>query len=245
MEHSFTLVGVGVGPGDPNLVTMAAVKTLTEADLIIAPTSQDSEPGRAETIVRKLLPDLNFVRLVFDMSKGDEGAESRRQSAREAVARLANHIHRNNILVAFITLGDPNAYSTFGLIARYARDLFPNVKISTIPGIMAFQAVLSDSPLELADENESLVVLSGLSPLSTIENEIARNDRAVVIYKGGNRVTQIKKLLQKYGRTTGTLVGKEVGLSSSNIARIDTIDHPLPYLTTIVIPPKRDPEQIG
>src|ERR1039458_7930081 len=84
------LVGVGVGPGDPELVTLLAVRTLESATRVVAPTTAPDAPGRAETIVRQLLPDLVIERLPFDMSADHApgGRDARAASHRAAAETL-------------------------------------------------------------------------------------------------------------------------------------------------------------
>src|SRR3989442_3399232 len=129
------LVGVGVGPGDPELVTAQAVRVLREADVVVAPSMAVDSVGRAESIVRQVAPGVDVERVVFVMA---EDGEERSRALRAAAARLVEHLDDGR-RVAFVTLGDPNIYSTFPAVAAVVSELRPDAPIETVAGIMAFQ----------------------------------------------------------------------------------------------------------
>jgi precorrin-2/cobalt-factor-2 C20-methyltransferase len=156
------LFGVGVGPGDPELVTFKAVRVLAEAGLVLVPVmagAGPAEPGRAEATVRAHIDGARIRRVPFALSDRG-GVTPGRQAAWEAAARaVAAAFAAGTATVAFATIGDPNIYSTFSYLAQAVRELVPGVSVHTVPGITAMQDLASRSGTVLAEGSESLVLL--------------------------------------------------------------------------------------
>ncbi len=192
------LVGVGVGPGDPELVTVKAVRVLASAGLVLVPVMAGTvaaEPGRAEATVRAHIDGARIRRVAFALNDRG-GVTPGRQAAWSAAARaVAGAFAAGTATVAFATIGDPNIYSTFSYLAQTVRGLVPGVTIETVPGITAMQDLASRSGTVLAEGSESLVLLPMLgasrggepsldTPLRALRDALDRHD-TVVAYKLG------------------------------------------------------------
>jgi precorrin-2/cobalt-factor-2 C20-methyltransferase len=224
------LTGVGVGPGDPELMTRRAVRILGEADRVVAPTTSAHEAGRAETIVHQVLPDLAVVRLPFDMSSRDV---PRVEAARPLLPWLEAGEH-----VAFVTLGDPNIYSTFGSVAQALGQLDCHPRVETVPGVMAFQELAARSGTVLLDGTESLSLVTALDGTEHVAEALGDPTRTVVIYKGGRHVPAIAELLASHGRLSGAVLGELLGLAGERIVALsEAADEPASYLAAIIVPP--------
>jgi precorrin-2/cobalt-factor-2 C20-methyltransferase len=237
------LIGVGVGPGDPELVTLRALRILEAADRVVAPTTAPDAPGRAETIVRQLLADLIIERLPFDMTtdQAPGGREARTTSHRAAAATLEPWL-RAGETVAFVTLGDPNVYSTFPSLADEVRRLLPDTVVETTAGITAFQALAGRSGTVLLDGTESLSLVTALDGAEPVAEALADPERAVVIYKGGRHLPAISKLLADHGRLDGAVFGELLGLPGERIGPVAGMTgRPATYLATVIVPPAARP----
>jgi precorrin-2/cobalt-factor-2 C20-methyltransferase len=232
------LVGVGMGPGDPGLVTARAVAALRAADRVLAPTTSAAAVGRAEAIVREAVPDVPVERVVFVMET--DGAA--RSAALAAVADRVVDLLDVGERVAFVTLGDPNVYSTFASVADEVRRRRPSVPVESIPGIMAFQDLAARSGTVLVDGDERLVLVPAHRGDGAAAVALAAADEraAVVVYKGGGRLPELAATLAAAGRLDGAVLGELLGLPGGRVARVaDVADRPATYLATLVVPPVR------
>ncbi len=153
-----TLYGIGVGPGDPELITMKGLRLLQAAATVFVPVAEVSTTSIAETIAAGLLlPGQRIERLVFPMRRTlDERASAWRAHCETIVAALAGG--RN---AAFLVEGDALTYSTFAHLAETMRLAHPEVATVAIPGVTSFAAAAAAAGRPLVDGRERLVVLAG------------------------------------------------------------------------------------
>jgi precorrin-2/cobalt-factor-2 C20-methyltransferase len=227
------LIGIGVGPGDPELLTGRAVRLLREVDRVVAPVSASDEAGRAELVVHQVLPDLPITRVVFDMVVDEPGRTASHRLAAHTLLPWLDGGER----VGFVTLGDPNIYSTFSALVRALHELGCTCAVTTVPGITAFQELAARSGTVLLDGTESLSLVTALDGTGHLVDALARPDRSVVVYKGGKHAAAIAAVLEEHGRLEGAVLGELLGLPGERIGPLAGAPS-ASYLATVIVPPK-------
>ncbi|CAA9221299.1 MAG: Cobalt-precorrin-2 C(20)-methyltransferase [uncultured Acidimicrobiales bacterium] len=224
------LIGVGVGPGDPELLTMRAVRVIRAADRVLAPSSAIDAVGRAESIVRQACPGVPIERLVFAMGDAAPSIEA-------AAATIVAHLDAGDRVV-FVTLGDPNVYSTFSSVAAIVTELRPGAAIETVPGIMAFQELASRSGTVVLQNTERLALITALDGPDSLGDALDDPTQAVVVYKGGRHLPEMAKRLASTGRLDGAVVGELLGLPGERVLPVAAaVEGPAAYLATLIVPP--------
>jgi precorrin-2/cobalt-factor-2 C20-methyltransferase len=172
--------GIGVGPGDPELLTVKAINIMKEVDIIIAPKTEKKDGSVALSIARPYLKkDIEIVYQVFPMVvKFEQSTEAWEANKNEILALL-----KAGKKIAFLTLGDPMFYSTYIYVYRLLEhEGFP---IETIPGIPAFCAIGSKLGYPLVEGNDILSVIPATADPEKIKQVMAVTDNVVLmkVYK--------------------------------------------------------------
>ena len=154
-----TLFGIGVGPGDPELITLKSVKTLGRVDVVFAAASTKNRHSLAVNIAKSFIPATTSIRMLsFPMTRDKQVTfEAWAENSRTIIAELEQGKD-----AAFLTVGDPMTYSTYGYILKHIQASAPHVAIKTIPGITSYQAAAARLNIPLVEGEESLLVTSGV-----------------------------------------------------------------------------------
>lgn len=238
-----TLTGVGVGPGDPELVTVKAVRVLAAADTILVPDPDTgaTEVGRAEQVVLHACPEAagRIVRVPFSMAQRSGVGTKRRQSW-EASAQAALDAYAGAARsVAFATVGDPSVYSTFSYLAAHVRDALPDVVVEVVPGITAMQALAAAGRVPLVEAQELLTLVPVTAGLETLARALELSD-TVVAYKGGRHLHEVQRLVRERRPDATAVIGVNVGLPGEQLMPLAELDADrAPYFSTVLVAPTR------
>ncbi|MGQ4404205.1 precorrin-2 C(20)-methyltransferase [Streptomyces sp. LUP30] len=234
---SSRLVGVGVGPGDPELVTVKGVNALRAAEVVVVPVMDSGEQGRAEATVVHYVPQDKVVRVVFALNERTDRA--RREAAWDAAGERVAELLRRHGSVAFATIGDPNVYSTFTYLAQTVAESVPGVVIETVPGITAMQDLAARSGAVLTEGTEPLTLVPVTAGSAVLKDALA-GPGTVVAYKFGRQAAEVAEALRETGRIQDAVWGSALGLAQESIRPADELDgEPLPYLSTLIAPARR------
>ena len=149
--------GVGVGPGEPGLITVKALSVIREADVIVIPSSPP-DSCRAYCIVQAVMPEIaqkELLALDFPMGGGKEARERYHKEAAERLAVLSGQ-GKNS---AFLVIGDPSIYSTFTYVAGILDEM--GIPTKSVCGTASFLAAASALGIPLVEKDEMLHVLPG------------------------------------------------------------------------------------
>ena len=232
------LVGVGVGPGDAELVTVKAVRVLEAADVVVVPVMHLDEEGRAEHTVRAHVTHGRVRRLLFALDDRGGVTEARRAAWDSAADDVAALLRDTRGTVAFATIGDPNVYSTFTYLADAVRERVPDVAVETVPGITAMQDLAARSGTVLCEGTESLALLPLTAGVPAFEEALTHFD-TVVAYKGGRHMPAVLEVLRRHGRADDAVFGAALGLAGEQVGPATGVDGEAPYLSTVLVPARR------
>ncbi|MGP0028493.1 MAG: precorrin-2 C(20)-methyltransferase [Streptosporangiaceae bacterium] len=250
------LIGVGVGPGDPELITVKAVRVLREADTVFVPVMAGPDgpaaaPGRAEATIRAHIGPEKIRPVPFALNDAGGVTERRASAWRAAAGEVARALEAGAETVAFGTIGDPNVYSTFSYLAQTVRDMVRDVHIDTVPGITAMQdlaarsATVTGTATALAEGDEPLVLLPLTAGAGALRDALGRPG-TVVGYKlgavAGPSPREVRDLLAAAGRLDGAIAGARLGLPGQDIRPAAALAElpAVPYLSTLIVPARRD-----
>lgn len=224
-----------MGPGDPELVTVKAVRVLQEAALVVVPVMSVDEVGRAEATVRTHITHERVQRLVFALDDRG-GVTPQREQAWAAAADVVADALQDEGSVAFATIGDPNVYSTFTYLADAVRAQLPDVVVETVPGITAMQDLAARTGTVLCEGSESLALLPLTAGIDAFEQALTHFD-TVVAYKGGRQLDEVRRVLALHGRLHTAVYGAALGLPEEELGAVP--EGPGPYLSTVIAPARR------
>jgi precorrin-2/cobalt-factor-2 C20-methyltransferase len=182
-----TLYGIGVGPGDPELVPVKAMKILKRVHVVFAASSTKNQHSLAVNIARAYIPDETSIKLLsFPMTQNMEV----KHKAWNQNARMVIEILEQGQDAAFITVGDSMTYSTFGYLLQSVQGLAPHITVKSIPGITSYQAAAARLNTPLVEGEQSMLVTSGCNGGNQLRQHTG-NAETVVLLKAYRNVSDI------------------------------------------------------
>ena len=214
------LTGIGVGPGDPDLLTVKAVKAIQNADTIMCPASAEDRPSIALSVVDSLIDkskNQEIVKLIFPMTKD--------KSILEAHWKENSKIMSEKVLsgknVVYLTVGDPYLYSTWIYMHREISQNHPEMKITVIPGIVSMFTFASKVGISIAEGAEKVAIIPSCYDLSSVK-EIAKNSEVLVFLKDGRYFDQVIELVRESGFPDDSIfaIGQDLGTDKEIIRKL-------------------------
>jgi len=229
--------GIGVGPGDPELVTLKAQKILSRVDILCVPKSRMEKESLAMSVVTAVADrEHNLLELEFPMSMDREVLEqSWHNAGRQVAAKLIAGLD-----VAFITIGDPTLYSTFGYLLRFIKDNYPQVPVEIVPGVSSITACPAALLEPLVEGDEKLAVIPAAYNLDDLKNIIDVFD-TVVLMKVNRRLPELMQFLKQYDHVNTFFVSRCGYPDQFTTAKPETVlEQELHYMSLLVVKRKGD-----
>ena len=230
------LYGIGLGPGDPELMTLKAVRLLRTAPVVAYFCKKDLR-GHARTIVdAHLRADCEEVRLAYPVTTEipvhDESyAACLAPFYEEAAARLATHLDAGRD-VALICEGDPLFYGSFMHLFVRLRARFA---VTIVPGVSGMSGCWSAAGLPMSWGDDVLTVLPGTLPLDALRDRLAASDASVVM-KIGSNLAKVRTAVEAVGRLDEAVYVERGTMGGERVLPLATVDWEAPYFSVVLVP---------
>ncbi|MCA1961965.1 MAG: precorrin-2 C(20)-methyltransferase [Desulfomonile sp.] len=208
-----TLYGIGVGPGDPDLITVKAAKILERTLHVFVPKAKQEGGSVALTIAQKHVhPDAKVHELVFPMTTDKSELKKRWVDSAREVANVL----QSGTDACFLTLGDAFLYSTYTYLLRALRQIMPDVEVVTVPGITAFSAAAALAGFPVGEAKEPVTIVPTADDLDQVVQAVSAGG-TVVLMKIGKRLDRILDVLETAGALERSVFISRAGMDRQRI----------------------------
>lgn len=221
-----SLYGVGVGPGDKELITVKAINVLKMADIIALPNAKSGN-NKAYDIIKEHIKDKEIIYIDMPMVKDKQELEKSHKAGAEIIRKYLD-MGKN---VAFATLGDVSIYSTYMYIHRIITSYGYNTII--IPGVTSFSASAARLNISLCDGDTPLIII----PANYKDNkELLSLNAAKVLMKSGSKIGQVKKEIAELGLTANTYMVENCGMEQEKVYYdFSQVEEKTSYFSLIIV----------
>ena len=214
------LIGIGVGPGDPDLLTVKAVKAIHNADIIMCPASNEDRPSIALSVVSSIIDkskNQDIVKLIFPMTKDKDVLEDTWKKNAKIMAETV--LSGKNVV--YLTVGDPYLYSTWIYMHKDLKENYPDMDISVIPGIVSMFTFASKVGVSIAEGAEKVAIIPSCYDLSSVK-EIAKHSETMVFLKDGRYFDKVIQVLKESGFPDNSIfaIGQDLGTDHEIIRKL-------------------------
>jgi precorrin-2/cobalt-factor-2 C20-methyltransferase len=230
------LIGVGVGPGDPELLTLKAVRALQAAD-VIAHFAKADHPSHAYTSAQQFLPSRALDCPLLYPVTTELPADSPEYRSQidgffdQSAMRLAEHLDAGRV-VAVLSEGDPLFFGSYMHVHMRLRSRYP---IEVIPGVSAMSAAWSAAGIAMVRGEQPLTVIPGTTSEDALGERLRRRE-ATVIMKVGRNLGKIRRALIACERLSEAIYVERVSTAEEKVARLaDKTDDHAPYFAMVLV----------
>jgi precorrin-2/cobalt-factor-2 C20-methyltransferase len=226
-DLSGQLFGLGLGPGDPELVTLKALRLLRAAAVIAYPAPTGGASFARSIVAEWIVPAQREIAIDFPMRPGPPPADIYHTAA----ATIAGELDRGRD-VAFLCQGDPFFYGSFAAI--FTR-LAPRYRVTVVPGVSSLVACAAAAATPLVQRDETVTVIPATLPEADIARRLAACDSAAII-KLGRHAGKVRRILGELGLIDGAVYVERASQERERVARFAEIDPAsVPYFAMALV----------
>jgi precorrin-2/cobalt-factor-2 C20-methyltransferase len=223
-----TLYGLGVGPGDPELITLKALRLLRSAPVIAYPAPEHGD-SLARSIIAGHLPG-GQTEIAIRMPMLVERFPAQEIYDRAAV-EIGGHLEAGRD-VAVLCEGDPFFYGSFMYLFGRMAERFP---VQVVPGVSSLTACAAISGAALAARNDVLTVIPAPLPPERLRDLLARTDAAAIM-KLGRHFTKVRDVLNELGFSAHARYVERATMSNQRLLPLDEVDPAsVPYFSMVLV----------
>jgi len=226
---------VGVGPGDPSLLTVGALQAIKKANYIFYPVSAMDKKSYAAGIVKKYIRFKKKIPIVFPMARKEYNPEKTWQFAATKIISCLNE-GSSGVLIC---LGDPSIFASSSYILRKIKELDPRINIKKLPGISSISAAAAYADYDLVKQGEILKIFecpNDSTQLIDLFNNASTNNIVLAILKVGKRWPWVKEVLKKEELLNKAILASNIGMHNQLIEKASiNKSYDLPYFSLLII----------
>ena len=230
-----TLTVVGVGPGDPSLLTIGALKAIQESNYIFYPISSPDKKSYAAEIVKKYIKFKKKIPIIFPMARKELNPDKIWENAAKKIISCLN---KKNYAV-LLCLGDPSLFASSSYILDKINELKPQIVIKKQAGISSLTAAAAYANYDLVKQSETLKILecpNDSTQLISLLNHATINNNVLALLKVGKRWPWVKEILKKKEILNKALLASNIGMDNQFINKASKNESEvLPYFSLLII----------
>ncbi len=237
-----SLTFVGLGPGDPSLITIGAVDAINDANLVAYPVAYKGAKSIAREIAISLIKNKRSLPIVFPMVKEKDVLNKAWENASNQLSEAIESYGK----VVFICQGDPSLYSTSSYVLHCLKYNQAKYNIKVIPGVTSFNAAAASAQLPLSLQKEDLIIKPTPDEKVKLEqllDEVVLSNKVLVLLKLGHRWLWAKEIIKKKNLLEETIFAQRIGFYDEVIVNAADVKlEKISYLSLLII--RKSPDYI-
>ncbi len=231
------LTAVGLGPGDPEWITVKAVRAIEQAQVVFAPRSRDGDASLALRIAEPWLrPEQRIVELALPMTRDPDLLTPAWEAAADQIAAALQPGAQG----VYLLLGDPLLYGTFTYLWSELAQRHPHVQVSVVPGVTSFAAAAARAGVVLATTSERVAILpASYETDAAVLQRLLADFETVILMKVGAALPRVLDALETLGLLDAAVYAERVGMPEERIVddlrTLRTETEPRPYLSLLIV----------